>query len=455
MKLKSEIKSSDGLVREIEIEIPADMVDKAFSDQYKKYQKEAKIKGFRPGKVPMSVIKSKFYDLIRGEVLQDLVGQTYPQAVKEHNLKVASQPDFADLDIHEGSPLKFIAKLEVMPEIEKVDYERIVLPKEEIEVRDAEVDAVVEYLRKKKADIRKVDRAATKSDTLILDLVKLDDPDKLLNTDKFDDIELDLSSEVTVKEFREVLDGIKAGEEREVQVNYPEDFSNTSLAGKSIKYLCKVKEVKEKVLPEANDAFAKAHGESETMLEMRLKIRGDLKKQKELDHRQWERQEVRRQVIERNKIPIPGAMIEKYLESIMEDMKRRNEPFEEKMVREQYRSVAEDSIRWNLLMDRLAELEKIEVFPSDTENWIKSFAANYKMEAEKAKKMLAQSGKLPEVRDNLLEDKTLNHILAKAEYVRDITDVKITAGSESNESKKDDAKVAETQESENNITEEL
>ncbi|MEW5924066.1 MAG: trigger factor [Candidatus Zixiibacteriota bacterium] len=453
--MKSEIKSSDGLVREIEVEIPADMVDAAFSEQYKKYQKEAKIKGFRPGKVPMSVIKSKFYDLIRGEVLQDLVGKSYPQVVREHKLKVASAPDFSDMDIHEGSPLKYIAKLEVMPEIEKIDFEKIVLPKEEIEVRDAEVDAVVEYLRKKKADIKKIDRAATKNDILVLDLTVMDDPAKLLETDKFDDIELDLSSEVTVKEFRETLDGAKVGDEREVRVNYPEDFSNTRLAGKSIKYLCKIKEVKEKILPEANDAFAKAHGESETMLEMRLKIRGDLKKQKEMDHRQWERGEVRRQVVERNKIPIPGAMIEKYLESIMEDMKKRNEPFEEKAVQVQYRTIAEDSIRWNLLMDKLAELEKIEVFPSDTENWIKSFAENYKMEVDKAKQMLAQSGKLPEVRDNLLEDKVIDHILSKAEYVKDITDVKITAGSESNEQKKEDGKAEAAQESENNITEEL
>ena len=453
--MKSEIKSSDGLVREIEVEIPADMVDAAFSEQYKKYQKEAKIKGFRPGKVPMTVIKTKFYDLIRGEVLQDLVSKSYPQVVREHKLKVASAPDFPEMDIHEGSPFKYTAKLEVMPEIEKVDYEKIVMPKEEIEVRDAEVDAVVEYLRKKKADIRKVDRAATKNDIMILDLTVLDDPNKLLETDKFDNIELDLSSEVTVKEFREALDGAKVDDEREVQVNYPEDFSNTRLAGKSIKYLCKIKEVKEKVLPEANDAFAKANGESETMLEMRLKIRNDLKKQKELDHKQWERGEVRRQVVEKNKILIPEAMIEKYLESIMEDMKKRNEPFEEKAVREQYRTVAEDSIRWNLLSEKLAELEKIEVFPSDTENWIKSFAENYKMELDKAKQMLAQSGRLQEIRDNLLEDKVIDHILSKAEYVKDIPDVKITAGSESNEPNKEVEKTEAAQESENNITEEL
>jgi len=125
--LKSEIKSSNGLVREIEIEVPAETVDKAFAEQYRKYQKEAKIKG---------------------------VGKSYPEAVREHDLKVASPPDFPGIDIQEGSDFKYTAKIEVMPEIEKVDYSGIVLSKEEIDVRDTEVDAVVDHLRRKSAEFR-------------------------------------------------------------------------------------------------------------------------------------------------------------------------------------------------------------------------------------------------------------------------------------------------------------
>jgi len=453
--LKSEIKSSNGLVREIEIEVPAETVDKAFAEQYRKYQKEAKIKGFRPGKVPKNIIKTKFYDLIKSDVLQDLVGKSYPEAVREHDLKVASPPDFPGIDIQEGSDFKYTAKIEVMPEIEKVDYSGIVLSKEEIDVRDTEVDAVVDHLRRKSAEFRTVDREASKEDTVVLDLVVVDDPDKSVEAGDFENIELDLSSEMTVKEFPEVLVGIKAGEEREVPVSYPEDFSNKTLAGKSIKYLCKVKEVKEKVLPEINDAFAKANGNSETVLEMRLKIRDDLKKQKEMEHKQWEKQEVRRQIVEKNNIDVPDAMVVKYLESVMEDMKRRNEPFDPKLVLEQYRPMAEESIKWNLLMERLSELEKIEVLPSDTENWIKGFAENYKMEADKAKQMLAQTGKLQEVRDTILEEKVLELILTKAEYVKPISDVQITADSEKTADDKEKEKRDDVRESDNNITEEL
>ena len=453
--MKSVIKSSDGLVREIEIEVPADTVDEAFSEQYKKYQKEAKIKGFRPGKVPKNVLKTKFYDLIKSDVLQELVSKSYPEAIREHDLKVASPPDFPGIDIQEGNVFKYTAKIEVMPEIEKVDYTGIVLSKEEIDVRDAEVDAVVDHLRRKGAEFRPVEREATKEDTVVLDLVVVDDPDKSVEAGDFENIELDLSSEMTIKEFQEILVGIKPGEEREVPVSYPDDFTNKALAGKSIKYLCKVKEVKEKVLPEVDDAFAKTHGNSETVLEMRLKIREDLKKQKEMEHKQWEKQEVRRQVVEKNKIDVPEAMVVKYLESVMEDMTRRNEPFDPKIAREQYRPMAEESIKWNLLMERLAELEKIEVLPSDTENWIKGFAENYKMEVDKAKQMLAQTGKLQEVRDTILEEKILELILTKAEYVKPTSDVQITADSEEKAEDNENDKKDGIRESDNNITEEL
>ena len=143
--MKSEIKSSDGLVREIEVEIPAEKVDAAFAELYQKYRKEVKVKGFRPGKVPLSIIRSRFGEAIKSEVLQDLIGESYPEVIKEHELRVASPPDIPKYDLKEGSPLVYTAKFEVMPEIEKVDYENLELPDEKVEVRDAEVDAIDRY----------------------------------------------------------------------------------------------------------------------------------------------------------------------------------------------------------------------------------------------------------------------------------------------------------------------
>jgi len=415
--LKSTIKSSDGLVREIEIEIPAETVDAAFAEAYHKYRKEAKIKGFRPGKAPLTVIKGKFQAAIYEDVLQELVNKSYPDAVREHKLDIASHPKFPDLNLREGEPFVYTARVEIMPELNEVDFSGLTLPQDEIEVRDDEVDTVVEYLRKKHADVRPVERTAEKDDIVIVDLNKLEDPGNVLEGDSFAETEIDLGSGYTVKEFRDAIIGSKAGDEREITVEYPDDYSDERFAGKHVKYSAKIKEVKHRVLPPADDAFAKKTGEVETMLEMRLKIHNDLKLQKERDRRQFNRDEIRRQLNEKNEIPIPDAMVKNYLDSLVEEFKQKNQPFEEDKVAEQYGPMAVSSLRWNMLMHQLAKSEKIEVLPSDTENWIKAFAEGYQMKFDEARDMLAKSGRIQEIRETILEDKVYDFLMAKVNYV--------------------------------------
>ncbi len=415
--MKSEIKSTDGLKREVEVEIPVDRVDAAFSKQYNKFRKQAKIKGFRPGKAPLTMIKSIYADSVRGEVFQELVSESYPDVIKEHSLKVASQPDFPKFDLKEGQPMTYTVAVEVMPEIENISYDGLQLPDDKIEVRDSEIDAVIGYLRKKQAEIKTVDRAATEEDILLVDLEKIEDPDNALKEKEFKDYEVELGGGYTVKEFREGLKGTEAGDSKEITVKYPEDYSVEFLKGKKIKYLCKIKEVKERILPPDNDAFAKSQGNVATMLELRLKIREDLKKQKEMDRLQWRKEEIRRQMLEKNKIDIPEAMRESFIDSIVEEYKEKERTFDEDEVRKQYRPLAEDGIRWNLLYDRITETENIEVLPSDTENWIKGFAEKGNLEIEKAREMLSKSGKIGEIRNTILEDKLFQFLISKAELV--------------------------------------
>jgi trigger factor len=415
--LKSEIKSSDGLKREVEVEIPVDRVNAAFSKQYDKLRKEAKIKGFRPGKAPLAMIKSMYGDSVRGEVFQELISESYPDVIKEHSLKVASQPDFPKFDLKEGQPMTYTVAVEVMPEIDDVNYDGLQLPDDKIEVHDTEIDSVVDYLRKKQAEIKKVDRAATEDDILLVDMEKIDDPDNALKEKEFKDYEIELGGGYTVKEFKEGLTGARVGDSREITVAYPEDYSVDFLKGKKIKYLCKVKEVRERILPPADDAFAKSQGNVATMLELRLKVREDLTKQKEMDQFQWRKEEIRRQMLEKNKIDVPGAMRENFIDSIIEEYKEKNRNFDEKEVREQYRPLAEDGIRWNLLFERITGAENIEVLPSDTENWIKGFAEKGNMEIEKARELLSNSGKIREIRNNILEDKVFEFLISRAELV--------------------------------------
>jgi len=443
--LKSEIKSADGLAREIEVEIPQEEVDAAFADMYRKYQKQAKVKGFRPGKVPLNIVKSMYSEAIKEEILQDLVSKSYPNVIQQQKLNVASPPEIKNFELNEGAPFKYDIKIEVMPEVEEINLEGLELPKQEYEVTDVEVDSVVKHLQTKAATKERVDRPAEKTDIILMDLEKIEDPDNALPETKYDDVEVDLGAGVTVEEFRDGLEGVKAGDEKDITVNYPEDFSNPQLAGKKITYHCKIKEIREKVLPEANDAFAKAQGDFETMLEMRMKIREDVKKQKENEHRDWEKKQLMDQINEKNPVPIPAGMIEKYLDSVVEDALKQGQKIDVEELRKQYRPIAENGIRWNIIADKLAEQENIEVSPSDTENWIKGFAASYNMEPDKAKEMLSKTGKLDEIRHSIREDKIFDHIMQNVNYVE-------VASPEQNSESGGEGK--EIMEEGNNITEE-
>jgi trigger factor len=415
--LKATIKSSDGLKRAIEIEIPADIVDAAFAERYHKYRKEANIKGFRPGKAPLAIIKTKFQEAIRDEVIQELVNDSYPQAIKENGLDVASPPRIPEIDLKEGAPFKYVAEVEVMPVIEKVEYADLTLPKEKIEVKDDELQTVVDYLRKKHSELRTVTRAAQSDDVLTVDLVKLDDPDKILDGDSFENNEVELSSQYTVKELREQLPGMKAGDEKEITVSYPADYSQKKFAGKTVKFKCTVKEVKERILPPMDDSFVKTIGEQGTYLELRLKIRQDLVRQKELDLEKFYHETLRDQILNKNEIPVPQAMVINYLDSMKEDFRKNRQPYDDKTFDMQYGLLAENSLRWDMLMHKLAEQEKIEVLPSDTENWIKGFAERYKMEFDKAKEVLSKSGRNQEIKETILEDKVFDFLKNRAKFV--------------------------------------
>lgn len=415
--LKSEITKSEGLVREVTIEIDAERVNDEFAKIFEEYRKKAKIKGFRPGKAPMNVIRQKFSESAREDVLEKLVEESYPKALKENEIKAATHPSFPKIEIEEGKQLVYTARLEVMPEIETVKYDGLKLPEEKINVQDTEVDTVVEFLRKKHSTLRKVDREIKDEDVIKADLTAVEDDAAVLDEKEYKDMEIDLGSDVIVEDFKKVLPGHKVGDEVEIPVKYPEQYGNANLAGKSIKYKAKITEVNERVLPEPNDAFSKTVGETETYLELRLKIREDLTKQKKFDTDKYNRNEIQRQFIDNNQIEIPEGMVQTYLERSYEEQQKQNPGLEKDVFLNSYRHIAENGLRWNLLTNRIAEDEKIEVSTKDTEIWIKSFADNYNMTLDQAKEALSKAGRIQEVRDSIMDAKIIDHIMKKVTYV--------------------------------------
>lgn len=415
--MKVELTSSEGLKRKIEIKLTPEKVELEMEKAFRVVRGKVELKGFRKGKTPMDVIRSNYGEQIKADVAEDLVKETYPEAIKEQTLKVASPPSVTSLDFTDDGGLNYTVELEVMPEIKKVDYQGLKLTEETSEATDEEVDDYLEHLRKQMAEFRTLDRAATENDIVVVDLKKTQDPKMAIKIDQFPEAEIDLAGPTTVKEFKDQIPGMKAGDEKEIEVSYDSDYPDPNFAGAKITYLCTVKEVKERILPEINDALAKMTGKGETALELKLKLREEITQQKEDVKKRSFRTQIVDQIVKKNQIDVPQAMVEHYLSNVIDDFKKQGQQFEEAKVRESYRPIGENTMRWNLLMHHLAEAEKIEVSPADTEKVIKRFAENYKTTPEQAKEALARSGQIADIAESLLEEKTLDFLIKTAKIV--------------------------------------
>ncbi|MCX6834403.1 MAG: trigger factor [candidate division Zixibacteria bacterium] len=408
------VENGEGLTRKVSVEVPAETFQTEMEKKLDELRQGITLKGFRKGKAPLEMVRSQYGDQVKADVVDELFRKSLSSAIDDHKLNLAGRPKVTALDLADDGKLSYEAELEVFPEIARVEYDGLALQGEELTVADSDVDEIVQHYRKHHSQLRPLDRAALDGDVVVVDLIKIADPNKTLPTDSFPDSQIDLGSAATIKEFKELLPGMKAGDEKQVEVVYEKDYSDPVFAGAHITYNCKVKSVNERILPEVNDVFAKQTGLGETALEFRLKIRERLLAEKQSVQRRMHRREIVELVCNRNDVPIPESPINEYLDNVVKDFKEQGEPFDEKELRERYRPVGVKSMRWDLLWRRLAEQEKIEVLPDDTENWIKGFATYHNVSVDQAKESLRKAGKLRELRDSILEEKAIDFLLSKA-----------------------------------------
>jgi len=415
--LKVDLAANDGLKRTLTIEIPAETVNDRIERGLNKIRQEVTLKGYRKGKAPMDIIRSNYTDKVKAEIAEEMIQSSYGEAVREKELKVATPPTVTDLDFKDDGAFTFTAELEVLPELEKVISDGLEVKTVKAEVEDKEVDEYLEYIRRQLAEFRPLTRPATETDIVVVDLKKLHDPKLALKSDEINDAEIDLGGAMTVKEFKEQVPGMAIGDEKEITVKYDKDYSDQNFAGAEIKYLVKVKEVKERILPEINDALAKQTGKAETALELKLALRKEIETHKADELKKNHRSQIIDQMCKKNEIDVPEGIIAGYLESVVKEAKESGQEVNEEQIRTSYRPIGENTFRWNMIMQKLAEDEKIEVSPTDTENLIKRFADNYNATPEQAREALTKSGRIADIRDSILEEKVLDLLMSRAKMV--------------------------------------
>jgi trigger factor len=414
--VKVEVKQVAELVREVAVEIPAEQVTTAIDKKYDEVRRSVTIKGFRKGKAPLDMVKKMYSEDIKMEIAEHLIETTYPQAIRDNDLKVASRPLVTDVAYDDHGAFRYTAKVEVFPVIGKVLYDGLKIESTDTAVTDAEVADYSNSIRERFADIREVTRPVQAGDLVKVHLVKTHDPGNALKQTEIPEADVDLSSHLTIKEFREELPGMKIGDTKEIKVTYASDYSDPAFAGKEIHYNCTVNGVREKILPEFNDGFAKMTRQAETALELRLKIRQEIERQKKEEERQRQKSQLMHQMCEKNPVPIPEGLVQDYMAAMLEDIRKQdpNSKIDEVEFKTAYKDMAINALRWDMLTDKLAEQETIEVSQQDTENVIKRFAEAYKVTPEEASQALTKSGRASSIRTSILERKVVDFLFEKA-----------------------------------------
>jgi trigger factor len=406
--------------REIELEIPADNVQKATEKVARDIARVARVPGFRPGKAPVTLIRRRFADDIQGEVVQSLVPEYLEKALDEKKMIPVTRPEVDQVQFKEGEPLKFRAVFEVLPEFELGDYKNLQVQIDEIKIGDEQVDKTIEEMRERAATYVPVEgRPAKDGDYLLI---------KLMGTPvgggdpvQADNILCHIGGEETLESFTENLRGASAGETKQFQAKYPDDYPDPKLAGKTYNYSIDVQGIKEKKLPELNDEFAKdAAGEQggvQTLDELRKKIRENLDAAREQEQTSQAREKILESLVKQHDFPVPEALIEGQMDVRLERVVRslaaqgvdpRAVNVDWVSLRRKQRDNAINDVKAELLLDRIATAEKIDATDEDVEKEIAALAARSGESATALRARLTKQGALDRMKSKLRSDKVID-----------------------------------------------
>ncbi len=400
--------------RKLKITIPQEDVQSKFDEVYKALKQEARIPGFRPGKAPIDIIKSRYGKLAEKEVLETMVPDAYTKAVKESGVFPISEPVFSMIQIESGKPIEFTAEFDVKPEVDVQKYTGFTLKKQPETINENEVEKTYNRIIDQHSSLKpKDDQPASEGDLVIVDMEKMLDPENTLKDDKMTDFTFHLDRSVTLPEFIDGLQGAKVGDERQITVTYPDDYYDESMAGKQLGFNVMVKEVKEIIRPELNQEFFEQFDGAKSEEELKDKLRAEILERKKQEVENDIREQAVKSVIAANEFELPESLLENYLDTIVADVKEQyqDQKVDEDAIREKYKVTGIRFIRWNLIYHEIAEKENITVSKEDTDKWLENFADRSNITVEKAREFLAAQKKIQDIKESILEEKVLDFII--------------------------------------------
>lgn len=411
----------EGCKHSLEITVPVEEVTKETERVAVGIREKAKLPGFRPGKAPLAMVKSRFAAELRQEVLEKLVPRFLNAKFDEDHLTVVSQPDVSDVHYHDGKPLTFKAEFEVAPAFELSEYTGLTVTYAEPVVADSDIATRLADLAERKAEYVNEDpRPLADGDYAVVSLESISGTDEKVQQDE---LMLKLGDEATMKEFTENLRGASPDDQREFEVTYPEDYDRASLAGRTVRFKAIVKAVRRKELPVINDDFAKDLGDYQSLDELKETLRKSILHEREHTARDATKHQIVEKLVDGNSFAVPNVYVDRQIETTLNNQLRqlagqgidpRSLKLDWDKIRESQKERAERDVRASLILDKIAEREAIAATQDEVDREVQTYAKRQREPVAAVRAKLQKDGSLGRIASQIRTEKTLTFLFDKA-----------------------------------------
>ncbi|UCF87263.1 MAG: trigger factor [Nitrospiraceae bacterium] len=414
-----DVEETSPTTRKLTINISPEIIDKEMSNAYNRLRTNAKIPGFRVGKVPQAILEKKFGKDIEAQVLEKIVPEFYSEAVKQAKIFPITYPEIAGkLELKKNQPLSFTATVEVKPELKDISSEGIVLKEKTFSVEETEIEAAIKMIRESRALLQVTDGPIQEGDMAVIDYSAFVDKNEVKELQS-KDYPFILGSHVMPRTFSEAFSGKKKGDSFEVTIPFESDTPNKTIAGKDVLFKVTVKEMKKRILPDLDEEFAKGLSYG-SMEELKKNISENIEKKKKTQIDSEYKRELTEHLISNHSFEVPQSMVNRELESLIDESKQHAmskgktvKPDGE--LRTELEPLAFKNVKAMLILDTIGKKEKIEVNEDDMKEAIDEVASQHNLKPEEVKKLyIAQEGSLDGLKHRLYTGKVLDFVLSKA-----------------------------------------
>ena len=411
--------------RELEIEIPAEVVEKETQRVTREFTRLARIPGFRPGKAPAELVRRRFWDDIKSEVLHSLIPSSLQDAFREGNLNPVGNPSIAELQFEPAKPLRFKASFEVLPEFTLGEFKGLSVEAAKVEVTDQDVERELERLREQAATYVPVeDRPAEDGDTVVASLVGVVTNAKEKREPLvLDEVEVHLGEEGTIEAFSQGLQGVRAEEERQFNAPYPDGYPDARLAGLTVAFTAQVKAVRQKQLPALDDEFAQQVGNYKTVQELTQKLRQDMQQAAARQEKELTQQRLLDELLSRHEFPLPEALVQHQIDMRLERRVRalvaqgidpQQVQVDWAKVRRDQREGAIRDLKLGLLLERIAKVENLQSSEEEVASEIERLAQSSNQTPEAVRARLTKEQGLDRIRSAIRSEKVIEFLHSQA-----------------------------------------